>query len=304
MRKFIYIISCFICSNLLSQEKSKLVRYEDSLIIAQRNLFKLHKGDANYNTQFDSLIYRALRLDYSETYPFDSLKEIGIISSPDNLVRIVNWNLPLRDGTHQYFGYIQAFSTKLKKWQLFKLNDCSSTIKNSENYTSDHQKWFGMLYYKIIPVKHKKKKYYTLLAWDGNDKLTSKKIIDVLTFNADGTPHFGADVFKLEKKTVKRVVFEYSAQAVMSLKYNEDKKLIVFDHLAPSQSKLEGQFQYYGPDFSFDALNFSKGKWIYIPDIDARNNRNKNDNNYNNPKENKPNNDDKKMYKPVDKKQK
>ena len=41
---------------------------------------------------------------------------------------------------------------------------------------------------------------------------------------------------------------------------------------------LEGQFQYYGPDGSFDAFNMKKGKWDYEPAIDIKNLKDKNDN--------------------------
>ena len=63
---------------------------------------------------------------------------------------------------------------------LFSLTDKSADIKNPENTVGEASKWYGMLYYKIVPVKIKRKKYYTLLGWDGNDKITAKKIIDVL----------------------------------------------------------------------------------------------------------------------------
>lgn len=298
------VIILFTCTSIFAQEKSKLALYEDSLKGIQHVLFKsrIDKEKLERNKQFKLLFATTLNQPNSFEYPFDSLKEVGIIISPDKYFRIINWNIPMSDGTQQYFGYLQVFQPKLKSYQLLELTDHSLNIKNAENHISDHQKWFGMLYYKIIVVKHKKKKYYTLLGWDGNDKLTTKKIVDVLTFQSDGTPRFGADIFKLEKKSVKRVIFEYSAQAVMSLKYDEDKKLIVFDHLAPSQSKLEGQYQYYGPDFSFDALEFKKGKWEYIPDIDARNEKNKNDNQYKDPKDNGTNFENKKLYNPVIKK--
>jgi hypothetical protein len=41
---------------------------------------------------------------------------------------------------------------------------------------------------------------------------------------------------------------------------------------------LEGQYQFYGPDGSFDALVMRKGRWEVVEDIDARNPKNKNDN--------------------------
>jgi hypothetical protein len=74
-------------------------------------------------------------------------------------------------------------------------------------------------------------------------------------------------------------VFEYSSEVSMSLKYIEKRKQIVYSHLAPKDEGeiLIGQYQYYGPDGSFDALELKKDKWMVIEDIDARNSKSKND---------------------------
>ena len=57
----------------------------------------------------------------------------------------------------------------------------------------------------------------------------------------------------------------------MSLKYNNELKMIVFDHLSPFESRYQGVYQFYGPDFSYDGLEFNKGIWRLISDVDARN---------------------------------
>lgn len=103
------------------------------------------------------------------SFPFDSLKkDIGILTSPDNKFRIINWNVEKSDGTHQYYGFIQekylVAKKKIESVLLFPLIDKSTEIRNPENTVSDNKKWFGMLYYKIIPVKSKKKTYYTLIS--------------------------------------------------------------------------------------------------------------------------------------------
>lgn len=83
---------------------------------------------------------------------------------------------------------------------------------------------------------------------DGNDKLTQRKFIDILSFKPDGTPVFGKDVFKFPGKFAKRIMFEYASEVAMSLKYNDNRKEIRFSYLAPNglDPTLEGRFQYYG----------------------------------------------------------
>ena len=169
---------------------------------------------------------------------------------------------------------------------MFPLVDKSAEIKNPDNAITNNNKWFGALYNKIIIKKTKSKTYYTLLGWDGNDKFSQKKIIEVLTFDANnGTPIFGADIFNFERKYPKRVIFEYSASCSMSLKFSNVKDSIVFGHLAPTSAQLEGQFQYYCSDMSFDGFGFKKGKWNYGTDINALNEKDEKDKLYGDPKD-------------------
>jgi hypothetical protein len=122
--------------------------------------------------------------------------------------------------------------------------------------------------------------FYTLIGWDGNNKLTTRKFVDVLYFKSNGDPVFGKDVFKFPRKNPKRLMFEYSSEVSMSLKYNESENRIVYSHLSANQEGelLEGQYQFYGPDGSFDALELKKDKWVTVEDVDARQEKSKNDN--------------------------
>jgi hypothetical protein len=134
-------------------------------------------------------------------------------------------------------------------------------------------------------VKYKKKKYYVLLGWDGNNRISNKRLIDVLYFTEKGFPKFGDAIFSSESgKVKKRIIFEYQAGLVMSLRYEDEKNAIVFDHLSPSNPSLEGQFSFYGPDFSYDMMQFKDGKWIYIKDVLPRNDKGKPDKYFNTPK--------------------
>jgi hypothetical protein len=262
--------------------------YEDSLKQYSLAIAKA-KTDVErveHNKKLVSLFEKVLVQAPSVAYKFDSLRYVTRVEAPDKSFRIFTWDIEKTDGTYQYYGFIQLSpAPEESACKLFMLTDKSAEItKNPELYSSDHKKWWGMLYYKIILTQYKKKKFYTLLGWDGNDKLSNKKVIDVLTFTADGSPHFGEAIFDLEykkgdKKTAfefsagtmpKRLLFEYSSQIVMSLRYNEPLNTIVFDHLAPPNSSLKGQYQFYGPDFSYDGFKWEKGKWRYIPYQDAR----------------------------------
>ncbi len=297
MKKVIPLLFLVISFHALSQDKHQMDSVQTVLNGICKKLFSA-KADTDkhkYNQELHKIFEDALNRDPTMAYGFDSLKnDIGILKSPDEKFRIVHWNIHKEDGSFEYYGFIQSRHTEIKKKGLFikqktetvhlyTLTDKSAEIKNPENYIGDHKKWFGMLYYRIIIKKSKSKTYYTLLGWDGNDKFSQKKIIDVLTFDNKGIPHFGADIFNFAKRFPKRVIFEYSTTCSMALKYNEKMDSIVFDRLVPSEERLEGQFQYYCASFEYDGLGFKKGKWNFGAGLHPGNEKDKNDKLYNNP---------------------
>jgi hypothetical protein len=251
----------------------------------------LHKAERFLNIRFDSLAYAEndfrreainqtimkkfrslLRHESAFNYPFDSVSHVGIIRSADQKVKIYNWNVPYEGGYHVYHCFIQ-YRTK-DSLMTFELKDCSEQIESPEKKVLHKDKWFGALYYTIIPKKGRfGETCYTLLGYDPNNYLTNRKIIDVLHFNKDHQPVFGADIFKNQRSVSKRVVFEYSEFATMTLQYDEQKDMIVYDHLAPSHPKYEGQYEFYGPDFSYDGLKYEQGIWNTYYDLDLRLNK-------------------------------
>ena len=86
------------------------------------------------------------------------------------------------------------------------------------------------------------------------------------------------------EKTRKRVIFEYTRQASMLMKYVPDQNLIVFDHLSPPDPKMKNQHDSYGPDLTYDGYRLKNGKWIYAENLDMRNVPNNTDENYVDPK--------------------
>lgn len=260
--------------NLLGSTENggELKIYEDSI----QYYFTLLANDRDDRNKIDFnnqiLIYFRLLMEdeNSFTYPFDLLKNIGIINSEDGKVRILTWNVPFNDRTHKYFGFIQYKSSK-KSYSFYELNDNSEEIKKPELAILSDKNWYGALYYKVITNKYKGIVYYTLLGADLNNLFTKKKIIEILYFDKTEHPRFGEKVFKNKTTPVSRVIFEFSAQTNMTLTYDAEKQMIIYDHLSPSRPSLEGQYEYYGPDFSYDGLKFERGIWNAYSDIDVRN---------------------------------
>lgn len=303
----ICLLYLFIVLQLVSKSQNAvdstfnyLKKIEAELKLLQNRVFfdKKESERVTANKQFIATWEKIVHYPQCLNYGFDSLREVSVLSPKDKKFKLITWDFPRDDGTHAFFGYLLVNNSKKIKKGLFRheiqnqyegyvLIDNSPLIKNPETYIGFTDKWFGMLYLSVIECDG----YYTLIGYDPNDKLTRKKFIDVLYFKPDGTPVFGKDVFKIPKKSPKRLQFEYSSQVSMSVRFNEKQNRIIYSHLAPNREGdlLEGQFQFYGPDGSFDALELKKDRWILIEDIDARNDKNKNDNaDKPDPKKNKP----------------
>jgi len=226
----IFLLHSNISNASASIDSSAFIKvYEDSMKSLQHiriNAFN-DKDKDTANAKMVRLMKKALSLPGSFNYPFDSLTTIGVVMSPDKQFRIITWDVPRSGCNFEYYGFIQSYNARKKKYNLFVLEDHRADISNPRTGICSASKWIGMLYYKVI--KEKNSNFYTLLAWQGYNKMITCKIIDVLTFNAEGTPSFGKSVYQklptVFKNNPKRIVFEYSAEVTMSLKYDAAKKL-------------------------------------------------------------------------------
>ena len=240
--------------------KSKQMLYDSSELV--RNDAQIRVG---------SIIDSLLSLPLGWEYPFDTIRYISALRAPDEAFRIITWNVPQEDGSYIFYGRIRMKNDGKNAGKTILLKDESAKITKAGTKQIGPEEWFGALYYQIVRTKHKKSVYYTLLGWDGNTAFSNKKLLDVLVFQPNGAVKFGAPIFDDTKRVRFRMFFEHAERAVMSLRYQEKTGLIIFDHLAPSQPSLEGQYEFYAPDFTTDAFKFEKGQWVYIKNYEARN---------------------------------
>lgn len=268
----IFFLILFLSFDGKSQGSFKEIEDSLAIYIKQVKNEKTFSAKENVNSKFLNLLRKALEKEGSIDYPFDSVKHIGKLASKEGNVRVYTWDLPQSGGYYKYFGFIQVRKDK-KNTLLYELRDNHKAVKDPINDILDMQNWMGALYYSMIEEKLNDKEYYILLGFDFNNIFSSKKLIEVLSFDADLKPIFGLPIFKVGSNSLSRVVFEFSARATMSLRYISDIKTIAFDHLSPSKPNYVGNYQFYGPDFTYDGFKIEKGCWIYIPELDLKNSR-------------------------------
>jgi len=223
------------------------------------------------NDSISGLMERLLATPQSFDDPFTELSSMGKVYSPDKKLRVYTWNLPYADGTSRYYGFLQYLPDRNSVPLVYRLTDKSNAAESPDLSVNTKDNWYGCLVYEIFSSTIDKTDHYILLCYDPYNLFISRRIIDILYFDENSSPVFGKPVFSFRNRMVSRVIFEYSAKAQMSLHWVPEMKMIVFDHLSPSRPSYEGNYQFYGPDFSYDGFRLEEGIWKLVEDIDVRN---------------------------------
>lgn len=236
-----------------------------------------------HNTTFVKKLVSALKTPHSFLFDFKKLTNISILKAPNQSFRIITWSLPFNDGTYKFYGTIQMATTD-GSLKLIPLNDDTNGFTD-DNLITNHKKWYGARYYELIPITHPgKTPYYILLGWKGNTAKTTKKVVEVLSIDKNEAI-FGKNIFETPKSTNirNRIVFEYNKNNSMTLTLDRRINMIVFDHLAPYDPEMTGNFEYYGSDLSFDGYVIDYHRFRLKENILLKNAPSANDELYNEP---------------------
>jgi len=273
MIKHIFLLLSFVGISFLSKAQ---FAPKDSIFIQQmEDSIKVY-GDSMVNAQNEENRFIAsyrivktlvgiLRIKDSYQHQFDSLLPMQILYAPDNKFRIFTWFVINDNQQYRYFGAIQLNTDTLN---LFPLVDYSDFTDKPEIQTVDNNNWYGALYYQIVPVKQKKKIYYTLLGSNGFTMASNKKIIDILWFSEDNKPRFGAPIIQIGDKTQHRFILEFSNDTWAAMRFVPEEDKIIYDHVLPDDPDLIGFFSQYLPDGTYEGFQWKKNKWQHIDMID------------------------------------
>ncbi|MFN4808811.1 MAG: hypothetical protein ACK5HN_07355, partial [Bacteroidota bacterium] len=177
------------------------------------------------------------------------------------------WQLSKDENTFRRHGAIQM-NTKDGSLKLYPLIDRSSLIINQADTITNNEWWIGAIYYKILLHKIVDRNYYTLLGYDENNRLSTRKIIEILSFDAMNRPVFGSNIFdfsmdKTQKNTQSRYWIEYKKDAQASIKFDQELDLLIYDHLISETNEIDRK-ETYVPDGDYEAFKWTNGKWLHI----------------------------------------
>ena len=255
-----------------------LVRKEDELLIL---LEKLRKSRDNSELEFNNLNFEEelksiLTYPGVLEYPFDKLTTISTIKSPDGAFRVFNWNVENESQIHSHYCYVVRKGRGGKN-QVIKFKEDKFTLGPRPDGMLTPNRWYGGLYYKIVPIEVGRKTMYTMFAYNGGNRSSNKKILDVFWFKGKSL-RIGYPIFQDERNDEelhRRIFFEFSEKASISMKYDERLNKIIFDHLVPEAGNLKGMYEYYIPDMEFDAYFWENNFWNYQANIIVGNSKEK-----------------------------
>jgi hypothetical protein len=155
--------------------------------------------------------------------------------------------------------------------KLFPLIDRSNLIVNQQDTVTNNEWWIGSIYYKIILKEHLGKKFYTFLGYDEHSIRSTKKRIEVMHFNENGSPIFGGVFFNFSQDSIlqkdkSRYWIEYKKNGNARLLYDEEMDLIMVEHLISETNEPGKKFTYI-PDGDYEGFKWIKGKWQHIEKV-------------------------------------
>lgn len=248
----------------LREDSLKRFGYE---IVRGKDAAVRFRSDSN----FTRILVRALIQDKSYLFPFDSLKTISKVYSPDSSFRIFTWQVVKDDDYCRQKGFIQLRTPKGRE-KFIPLRDANEFIENDTDTIANNMWWIGAVYYRILEKEHKGKKYYTLFGYDENDTRTTKKWLDVLSFDENGAPVFGMPAaFSFAKDSVpkpamNRFLLEYKKDGRARVQYDEELDMIIYDHLV-SETNEPGKRYTLIPDGDYEGFQWTNGQWLHIDKV-------------------------------------
>lgn len=258
----------------LSVRAQELQQMEDELkplayaILNEDQFLDRFKADS----AFTRGLVKALRTPHSFRYRFDSLITISQQYAPDSSFRIFTWQIQMEDMNHfRQKGAIQM-RTNDGSLKLIPLFDASKFTEAPFDSVRTNQNWIGAVYYNIIQTTYNNRKYYTLFGYDENDARSSRKWMEVMTFDANGNPQFGGRYFNYREDDIKpkqpafRFCLEYKKDANAKLNYDPELNMIVMAHLVSEEgdNKKKHTLVPYG---TFEGFKWLGGKWVHQADI-------------------------------------
>lgn len=245
---------------------------EDSLTGLSRVIVEGREAAERFraDSAFTRMLVRALKTPHSFDYPFDSLLTISRLYAPDSSFRIFTWQVIRDESLHRRHGAIQM-RTADGSLKLFPLIDRGHLISSPADTVTSHDWWIGSIYYRIVKKEYQGKAFYTLLGYDEHTMRSTRKRMEILTFDNAGQPRFGGNFISFKNDTLRRTPqarfwIEYKKDGNARMQYDPELDLIIYDHLISESNEPSKKYTYI-PDGDYEGFKWVDGQWVHIEKV-------------------------------------
>jgi hypothetical protein len=178
-----------------------------------------------------------------------------IVSNEQDLIRI--FGLPYSTDK-QYENWLVASSFLSYGGQLRIVRSSDPLMRNAKVGAA------GSIFIKSIDD-------YNNRGYDENSIRSTKKRIEVLSFDGKGNPVFGGPFFTFDKDTVRKPVqtrysIEYKKNGNARIVYDDELDMIIYDHLISESNEPAKKYTYI-PDGDYEGFKWVNGKWQHIEKV-------------------------------------
>ena len=143
--KIFFLVFSFLVLNSPLNSQDLL---EEKEIELNEKLLQLRSAKTDEEMDRLNLLFKADMADFLNTngsfkYIFKHLKSVAILDSPDQRVRIINWNIEYTDLSYTYCAFVLSWDSKKKVAFVTELIDNLDPYSAKPDGIIDAENWYG-----------------------------------------------------------------------------------------------------------------------------------------------------------------
>lgn len=239
---------------------------EDTILEALQNKILVWNTDPSVarrrvaNHRFVQDLGRLIRSEIAWDFPWSELYPVSTLNSPDGQWKILTWSVQMEQNARRHYGCL--FDQDGRLYPL--LDQQANRFEVDTIY--EGQQWPGAVYFEILPLTatHGGLSCYAVIGYDAREPFCQRKVVDwICPDTLQNRALLGAPLIRVGSKTQTRLQLVYPRDVRVQMNWDEEQRLIYFDHLIsrgldPSSADFD-----YIPDGTFDGLVWEKGALVF-----------------------------------------
>ena len=257
-----YWLSIFLLSSIMGGAQvteARLAALGQSYLLPENEPFSDSLAEIFADSLWDFI---SVSQNYGAT--LKSVRNLSVQLPEDQKFALYTWAVPKASGEFSFHGFL--WSPDWKDNPRLVLKDVGTA--DAQYRWLKGGEFVGGICYDIRTTRYRGEKHYTLLTFRPGRTVNTKFIDAIELGSKSAKVHFGSRIFNIRyngderyQRRPYRIQFRYNSSLTAAVRWDKKHRGFICDHLAPSQEGLEERWFAYGPDFSYDRIYWSNGKW-------------------------------------------